>query len=411
MKGGSTAAGLRAVLVSTAVAGVIGYLIQLAAPAMLPSRSAYVSFSVFWSTLYLGVAALAGIQQEVSRATHRTEAAQPAASPLRRFAGLAAVVVAFGAVAFALLIGDLLVQQSALWLAIALPIGLGGYVLSAALGGVLYGLKLWTAVAFTTIVDAAVRAALVLPGLSAQLSVPWLALFVVLPFAVAFVLTWLVFRRQVVGKFTLDVDLRRLFAHSSTTVVAAAASGLMISGLPMLIGATSSPAGLSMTGALILTITLTRAPIVIPVIALQSFLIAAVFKDASLGRKALLRIIAAGTAGIGILVAGGWFIGPFVVSFVSNGKFEIDSWLVAVIVLSAGLTAAMCITGPALVAARRHSANLAGWAVAALLTVTALIMPWPQEIRVPLALIVPVVVGLIIHALALAKKTGAQSAQ
>ena len=111
------------------------------------------------------------------------------------------------------------------------------------------------------------------------------------------------------------------------------------------------------------------------------------------------------------LVAGGWFIGPFVVSFVSNGKFEIDGWLVAVIVLSAGLTAAMCTTGPALVAARRHSANLAGWATAALLTVTALIMPWPQEVRVPLALIVPVVVGLMIHALALAKKTRAQSAQ
>jgi hypothetical protein len=411
MTGGSTRAGLRAVLISTAVAGVIGYLILLSAPAMLPSPAAYVSFSVFWSTLYLGVAALSGIQQEVSRATHRTDVGPPAVGPLRRFTGLAAVIVTIGAVAFALLLGNLLVPQSALWLAVVLPIGLGGYVLSAALGGVLYGLKLWTAVAFTTVVDAVVRALLVLPGFSAQLSVPWLAVLVVLPFGMAFALTWLVFRKQVVGKFSVDVDLRGLFSHSSSTVVAAAASGLMISGLPMLIGATSSRADLSMTGALILTITLTRAPIVIPVIALQSFLIAAVFKDASLSRGALMRIIALGAAGIGILVAAGWLMGPLVVSFVSSGRFQIHGWLVAVIVLSAGLTAAMCITGPALVAVRRHSANLAGWAIAAILTVMALTVPWPQEVRVTVALLAPVAVGLAIHSLALGAKARAHPAQ
>jgi hypothetical protein len=321
------------------------------------------------------------------------------------------VIVTIGAIAFALLLGNLLVPQSALWLAVALPIGLGGYVLTTALGGVLYGLRIWTAVAFTTVVDAVVRAVLVLSGFAAQLSVPWLAILVVLPFGIAFALTWLVFRKQVVGKFRLDVGLRGLFSHSSSTVAAAAASGLMISGLPMLIGATSSPADLSMTGALILTITLTRAPIVIPVIALQSFLIAAVFKDASLSRGALMRIIALGAAGIGLLVAAGWLIGPLVVSFVSHGRFEIHGWLVAVIVLSAGLTAAMCTTGPALVAVRRHTANLAGWGIAALLTVMALIMPWPQEVRVTVALTAPVAVGLAIHSLALGTKARAHPAQ
>jgi hypothetical protein len=290
-------------------------------------------------------------------------------------------------------------------------VGLGGYVLSAALGGALYGLKIWTAVAFTTIADAAIRAVLVLPGLSAQLGVPWLALLVTLPFGIAAGLTWLIFRKQVVGKFRLDVDLRGLFSHSSSTVLAAAASGLMISGLPMLIGATSSPADVSVTGALILTITLTRAPIVIPVIALQSFLIAAVFKNASLSRSALIRIVAAGTAGIGILAAASWLVGPIVVSFVSNGRFEIRGWQVAVIVLGAGLTAAMCTTGPALVASRRHIANLAGWSIAAVLTVVALIMPWPEEIRVSVALIAPVAVGLTVHSLALGARTRAQPAQ
>ncbi|MBW9111859.1 hypothetical protein [Microbacterium ureisolvens] len=406
---GSTASGLRAVLISTVVAGIVGYAIQVAAPALLPSQSTYVSFSVFWSTLYLWVAALAGIQQEVSRATHPADGARQHASPLRRFAGFAAVIVATGAVAFGLLLGNVIIPGAAMWLAVALPLGVAGYVLSAALGGVLYGLRLWTAVAFTTILDALLRAILVLPALAAHVSVPLLALLVALPFGIAFTLTWLVFRRQVIGRFALDVGIRGLFVNSSSTVIAATASGLMISGLPMLIGATSAQVSASVTGALILTITLTRAPIVIPVIALQSFLIAAVFKDTKLSRGSLKRIVAIGASAMAILVAGGWIIGPFVVSFISGSRFTIDGWLVGVIVLSAGLTATMCITGPALIALRRHRANLAGWVIAALLTLGALVVPSPQDVRISIALIAPVTVGLAVHTFALGRRVRAQT--
>jgi hypothetical protein len=358
---------------------------------------------VFWSTLYLWVAALSGIQQEVSRASRPAPAPITRASPLRLFAAMAALVASLAAIVFSLLLGDALVAGGAWWMAVALPLGLIGYVFSASLGGVLYGLHIWTAVAFTTIADALLRALLVLPGLAFHVSTELLALLVALPFVLAFALTWLVFRKRVIGRFDLDVGLRSLTWNATSTVAAASASGLMISGLPMLIGATSAHISSTVTGSVLLTITLTRAPIVIPVIALQSFLITGVFRDGRIRQSAIAKLVAVGTGALVILAAAGWVLGPFLVSLISGGRFSIEGWLIAVIVISAGLTAAMCTTGPALIAMRRHTANVVGWLTAAALTIIALLLPLEENARITVALIVPVVIGLIIHALALGR--------
>jgi hypothetical protein len=411
MEPDSAARGLRAILISTVIAGVVGYVIQIAAPALLPSRSAYVSFSVFWSTLYLWVSALSGIQQEVSRATLRTASVPKRASPLRLFAVVGVLVVCALVLVFAMSLGDRLIPGGMWWLAGALSLGVAGYILTATLGGVLYGLRLWRAVAFTTIVDALVRALLVVPGLAVHVGTGWLAIMVAAPFVVAFTLTWLTFRRRVVGSFELDVGLRTLVTNATSTVVAATASGVMISGLPMVIGATSARDSAATTGALLLTITLTRAPIVVPVIALQSFLISAVFRGGALRRPLVVRVALLSAAALLVLAAAGGLLGPMIISFVSAGRFVIGGWIVAVVVVSAGLTAAMCATGPALIAAREHAANLVGWVSAAVLTVIVLMLPLPEDLRVLVALTGPVVVGLAIHCVSLRMPRSEPAAQ
>lgn len=391
--------GLRAVLISTAIAGVLGYAIQLLAPALLEDERTYIAFSVFWSTMYLGVSAMSGIQQEVSRASHPDSATS--APTLRTFAFWASGAAVVLAVVVAVLFGGSVLPGSEPQFAMALAIGLVGYVLTAALGGVLYGLQLWRAVAFAAVADAVIRAALVIAGFAFNLPIVALAVLVACPFFLSFALTWLVFRHKVVGAFRLDVGLRHLTRNAASTVVAASASGLMISGLAMLIGLTSAAEPPNTTAGLLLAITVTRAPIVVPIIALQSFLISTVFRgERGVHPARLLRILGVSLIAITGLAVIGWIIGPWIIALISSGRYAIDGWTAAVIVMSAGLVAAMCLTGPALIAVRRHVDNTAGWIVAALLTVLALMLPLGAA-RVPIALTVPAIIGLAIHTFAL----------
>lgn len=367
---------------------------------MLESDSSYVMFSVFWSALYLGVAAMSGVQQEVARAAHPATDS-PSNSVLRTFTLWASGAVVILSVAVAVFFGGAVLPGNPPALAVVLAVGLVGYLANAVLSGVLYGLRLWAPVAALIVIDVALRAVLVISGFALQLPTIGLALLVALPFGASFATVWLWVRRRVIGAYRLDVSFGRLATHVVGTVAAAAAAGVMITGLPMLIGVTSTTDAATTTGALILAITLTRAPIVVPVIALQSFLISTVFRGGRVLPGKLLRLLALSLAGVAALAGIGWFIGPPLISWVSAGRFEIHGWMAAAIVASAGLVAAMCVTGPALIAARRHGINVVGWVIAAGSTILVLLLNIDVEIRVALALVAAPTAGLIVHAVAL----------
>lgn len=400
LKAESAGSGLRSILVATAVAGALGYAIQLAAPALLADDASYVTFSVYWSTLYLCVAALSGVQQEITRAA-RPVSEEPPTPVLRQFTLIAIGVVVLAAALIALLVGDAIMPGQPLVLAVVLSVGVVGYLLVAVLSGVFYGLRLWTAVAWTTIVDAGLRAVLVLCALAMGWPAEWIAVTVSIPFGLTFLLVWLRMRGRVVGAFRLDVRLPRLLAHVSGTVVAAAAMGLMMSGLPMLLSATVGAGDRAALAGYILAITLTRAPIVIPVLALQSYLIS-VFRGARDGLlRRILLALAGATAVIVLVAVAAWLVGPWAIGLLSGGRFQIAAPMMAVITLSAGLVALMCVTGPALMSRKRHTPYVAGWVAAAIATVLALVLPLTLDERLALALLVPPLIGLVVHLWAL----------
>jgi O-antigen/teichoic acid export membrane protein len=391
-----SAGGLRAILIATAIAGALGYAIQLLAPALLPTDAAYVTFSVYWSTIYLCVAALSGIQQEITRAATPVTN-EPPSSTLRTFTLIAGAALVVIVAALSVLVGPAILPDHTLLLAIALGIGVVGYLVMAVLSGVLYGLQLWRAVATLTILDILFRAVLVIAALLLGLDDYWVALAVSLPFGLAFLAVWMIWRRSVVGQFRLDVGLRRLLLHVLGTVGAAAAMGVMMNGLPLLLGLTTRSADAGVLAGLILAITLTRAPIVIPLLALQSYLIS-IFRGGgeAVRRRVLLALLA--VAGVVAILAGlAWLIGPWAIGWVSSGKFVIEPAMMAAITASAGLVALMCVTGPALVSHREHVAYVAGWAVAALLTVGLILVPIDLSSRVALALLAAPACGLAIH--------------
>lgn len=390
--------GFRVVLLATVIAGIAGYAIQLIAPTALGSDD-YVAFTVFWSTMYLGGAAISGVQQEISRAVRPAEGSPGGGRVLVRFGLAAAVIAAAAAVIASSVLGDAVLAGPRGPVALALVIGFVGYLATSILTGVSYGLHLWRAVATGVIVDALVRVALLLVGFAFGWGPDVLALLIAVPFGLAAVLVWVVFRRRFRSSVALDIGPQRLAVHVVSAVVAAAASGVMISGLPMLIGVTSWAAPATETGAILLALTVTRAPIVVPVIAFQSFLIATVFRAGGASAARLLRVVAVIIAGGVLLAVVGWFAGPWVVGLLSSGRYALSPAGAAVIVFSAALVAAMCVTGPALIALRRHTVNAIGWSVASVLTVLALWLA-DGEYRIPLALLGAPAVGLVVHLIA-----------
>ncbi|SIN70388.1 hypothetical protein [Agromyces cerinus] len=390
--------GLVYILAATAIAGGFGYLIQLAAPAFLGDAETYLAFTVFWSTLYLFIAAVGGVQQEVTRATQPTDV-PPQSTTLRDFTLLASAALVVVAIVVGLLLSQVAFAAAPVAMTVSFAIGLIGYLLTASLAGVFYGLSLWRPIAILTVVDATLRGVAVGLGLLFGAEPGLLAFLVAAPFGLAFAIVWIGYRAAVVGRFRLDVPARRLSLNTLGTVTAAAATGIMVTGLPLLLRSLIPTFPAETLAGLVLVITVTRAPLIIPLMALQSFLIVD-FRDA--GRRVWPRLVRYGalTALVtAVLAVGAWLWGPWVVDILSGGRYDVDPGVAAAVMASAGLVALLCLTGPALLSEGRHVPYLAGWVAAASVTVGALLVPIDPVARTIIALIAAPIVGLVIHSL------------
>lgn len=391
------------IIIATALSGLAGYVVTALVAVAVPITE-YTVFAVLWSALFLVVGAMGGVQQEVARAAH-------ARGDEGRTAGRARPTVV--AITSASLLAVVLIVSSPLWspallpgddgpIAAALVVGASSYVLVAVLAGTLYGLGAWVPLAVMIALDGMLRLGLITAALVIDPSPVMLAWAVVIPFPVAVlaVTPWVARRARVL---VLDAGYRRIAANAARTVLAAAATAVIISGFPALLRATSPDAPEALLGPLILVLTLTRAPLVIPVMALQSWLIVWFQRDAG---RALRRALLLGASVlvvafvVALLLAA---VGPAALEFVFGVEFVLDGLTIAGLVASSGLVAAMCVTGPALIARSQHSAHTAGWLVAAAVLAAALLLPLGVVITAVLALAAGPLVGLAVHVAALAR--------
>lgn len=389
------------ILGATVVAGASGYVIQALVPAFT-SRAEYVAFSVYWSAVYLAVAGVAGVQQEVTRAARPGRPTRSAAPTLVRFA-----VAAAGLFTALILLSGLLWATPAFgaraWeLMPALALAVAAYTLVAVLSGIFYGSHEWGAVAGLTIADALFRLLGVCLVILLGGSVVSLGWAVAAPFAAAVALLWWLRGRRAVREVDLDVSLHRLARNSLSTVGAALATGVMISGLPLVLGLTSRGVGETTLASLILVITLTRAPLVIPLMALQSYLVVT-YRDAP--QRALRRtVVWSGllifvTAGLALV---GTIAGPWVIHLLYGERYSLEPVVYAAVILSAGLTALLCLTGPAALARGKHGRYVAGWTVSAGALVASLgLFGGGQVSGVVIPLMAAPVLGAMVHLTAL----------
>src|SRR5690606_4623747 len=152
-------------------------------------------------------------------------------------------------------------------------VGTASYVIVAVVGGTLYGLSMWRALAAMVMLDGLLRLAFVAVAAALLPEPVTLAWAVALPFPISMVVVWLAVRRRVVGRSRLDVGLRPLTRNVAHTVIAAVSTGVLVSGLPFVLKLTSPDERAAALGVAVLAITLVRAPLIVTAMSLQSYLI------------------------------------------------------------------------------------------------------------------------------------------
>lgn len=357
--------------------------------------------------MFLFGGAVGGTQQEIARATHPSNGQETSIRALGAFSWVAiGTVTGLGVLVSVALAGTSFVSDP-LILSVAFVIGLVGYVLTSILTGIFYGVGALQWVSALITVDALLRGTAVVIGLLLGIPVWVLAFAIALPFGVSVLLVWLVSRRGIRGQIHVQASTKTLLVNALKTVGASTAVGVMVAGLPLVLDIFLQDASAVLIASLVLTVTVTRAPLIIPLTALQSYLVVQ-FRGLRDGLLRRVLLLLAAVAGLGAVAAvAGAVVGPSIVQLIGQGRYAVDGLVVGAVVASAALIGMMCVTSAGLIATHRHNVYFAGWAVAAGLTVAMLawlpVSPLPRAI---LALCVPALVGLVVQFLALLRSPG-----
>ncbi|NUU04767.1 hypothetical protein [Leifsonia sp. C5G2] len=383
------------VLIGTGLVGVAGYVITWLVPRVI-GVSAYAGFAVFWAGLFLVVAALSGIQAETTRSVHSDppEGRVPARASV--FAVGAALVVLVAVVVTApLWVGPVFGGDWGLvW---PLALGTAAYVPLAVVTGTLYSRKAWKSIFLVVITEGLLRLVLIAAVLFVTSSIDALAWATAIPTPVAAIVGIVLVNRPGALASYLDVGYRRLTWNTARTIVAAASMGMLVSGFPTLLTATSPGVPAAELGLVILAATIVRAPLIVVAMAAQSYLIV-LFRGAGerMFRLVFVLEVAAIVGGV-VLGLIAWVIGPPVFSFLFPGTDVPPGWLLGSFVGTAGVLAGMGISAPAVLVLGKHSVFTAGWLVAAVGTFVALLLPLPLDQRAALALLIGPLAGLLVH--------------
>ncbi len=408
---------------ATAVAALCGYaVIYLAARDLAPGG--YSIFGVFWGAFGMVAGATYGFLQETTReirsarsatntkgatgATGATGLAPPGRThPLRVAALIGVAAAAAMAGSSPWWAGRVFAEER--WLSVGLlSVGLAGFCLHATLGGMLAGADQWSGYGALMVTDAVIRVGISAAtvafgwGLAGFLwatvtgSVAWLMVLAASPTARATA------RLLTPGG---TAEFLRGVAHS---VTAALASAILVMGFPVLLKLTSSQLG-AQGGVIILAVTLTRAPLLVPLTAMQGNLIGH-FVDArgevdARGDR-LRRLLApagiiGGIGAIGVLAAS--LVGPWLLRVAFGPQYQASGALLAWLTAAAVAIAMLTLTGAATVAVALHRAYSLGWVGATLASGLLLLLPLSLPNRTVIALLCGPLVGIGVHLVALSR--------
>jgi O-antigen/teichoic acid export membrane protein len=389
---------------ATVVSALFGYaVLYLAARDLEPAG--FSVFAVFWGAFGLLAGAANGLLQESTREVRQTQQVPvvdgPRIHPIR-------VAVLVGVVSAAVVVGTsplwsshVFVESRLLSVAL-LSAGIAGFCLHATLLGVLAGVDRWGEYGALIVGDATMRVAVATAtfligwGLVGYLwatvagSIAWLALLLTSP------------ATRAAARLLTPGTTATFLRGASHSIAAAGASAILIMGFPVLLKATSQDLGAA-GGVVILAVTLTRAPLLVPLTAMQGNLIAHFVDQRAARLRALVMpaLMVLGLGVVAVLIAG--LAGPWLLQFAFGPEYEAGGALLAWFTAAAIAIALLTLTGAATVAAALHRAYAAGWIGATLVSTLVLLLPWELETRTIVALLCGPMVGIAVHVVALAR--------
>ena len=381
-------------------------------------------FLLFWSALFTVTGIITGLQPEITRAvgTARTYAAadgvasaHPASdgTPAPQGARVVTVAAALGAVA-----GALVLVSSPLWAGQQIPhsaavgvtvmaVGVFLYALQATISGVAAGEDRWYLFATVGGLESAGR---LLFMLAVALLIPSLAgleVATVIPMGLWLILALVTFSGRRLWVARADVPAGRLTVNILWSFLSSAAAAMLMMGFPNVLkangAAESEPVVL---GTLILAISITRSPIMIPLQAFQGVAVSAFLKQRHRPVAAFIKPAAAVVAvgAVGALAA--YLVGPLLFRLIyppaagTESAYEAaaSGLSLGALVFAPALLALMTLSGNMALAVNQHRIYLAGWVVAAVVTLgLAFLLPAPLVPRAVVALAVGPVCGFVVH--------------
>lgn len=389
---------------ATVLTALCGYaVIYLAARDLAPAG--FSVFGVFWGAFGLATGAANGLLQETTRevrsARYTDILPDGRTHPLRVAAvvGVAAAVVIAGSST----LWSRQVFVDARWLSVGLlSVGLASFCVHATLLGVLAGANRWSQYGALMVTDATIRVAVAL----ATFVIGW-GLRGFLWATVAGATAWLI---MLIASPTARAAARLLTPGSTATflrgvghsITAAGASAILVMGFPVLLKATSAELGAE-GGVVILAVTLTRAPLLVPLTAMQGNLIAHFVDERTDRLRALIgpAAVVGGIGAVGVVAAG--LVGPWLLRVGFGPGYHAASCLLAWLTAAALAIAMLTLTGAASVAAALHRAYALGWVGATVASTLLLLLPMPLGTRTVVALLCGPLVGIAIHLAALAR--------
>jgi O-antigen/teichoic acid export membrane protein len=390
--------------VATVVSALFGYaVLYLAARDLEPAG--FSVFAVFWGAFGLLAGAANGLLQESTREVRQAQQVPivegPRIHPMR-VAVLVGVVAAAAVVGTSPLWSSHVFVEARLLSVGLLSAGIAGFCLHATLLGMLAGVNRWSEYGALIVGDAAMRVAVA----TTTFLIGW-GLVGYLWATVAGSIAWLVLllgspATRAAARLLTPGTTVTFLRGASHSIAAAGASAILIMGFPVLLKATSQDLGAA-GGVVILAVTLTRAPLLVPLTAMQGNLIAHFVDQRAARLRALVMpaFVVLGLGVVAVLIAG--LAGPWLLQFAFGPEYRAGGALLAWFTAAAIAIALLTLTGAATVAAALHRAYAVGWIGATLASALLLLLPVALETRTVVALMCGPLVGIAVHLGALSR--------
>ncbi|MFW0109414.1 hypothetical protein ACN081_01640 [Rothia sp. P13129] len=399
-----------AILGASVLSALSAFLATVIAKHALPSADVP-EFLVFWALLFGIYGIIGGIASEATRAVGAaqlnppaTPGARPAVIALGIGLGIAIIVTATSGIWI-----HYFLSQDPQFTLVAIALATVLYAVQVALSGNAAGEKKWYLMATINGGEATWRfVSMLVVGLLAGYL--WgLEAAVISP-----ALLWIVLAicsshaRSALGARG-DVPAKTLTINTLIAMGSAGASAALTTGFPLMMkateGASSGTHSDMVLGALILAISITRSPIMIPLQAFQGVAISLFIKHQDRPLQAIVRPAGAllGVGAIGAIAA--YLIGPFLFLAIYHPKPEetvayqevAQGHILALLTFASAIMALLVLSGTLVLATNLHRIYILGWVGAACISLGLLFLPLPLMVRVLISLFVGPLSGFSIH--------------